>query len=484
MTDVFIQYQDETHLRVIAEPSIKQELSSHFEFYVPGYKFIPAYRNKMWDGKIRLFNAMTGTIYTGLLPRVTKFLEDLNYTYTLDDKFRATAKPDNDYGYQLAKQYNCKFEPREYQNEAVIHALSNRRCFLLSPTASGKSLVIYLLTRHHISKQRRILLIVPTTSLVWQMNTDFKDYNRGDLDFGVHMIMEGAEKNSKADVVISTWQSIYKQPRVWFEQFDVVIGDEAHQYKAKSLMSIMEKCPKVQYRYGFSGTLDDAKTHRLTLEGLFGPVYTVTKTKDLIDDNTLSDFKIRALVLKYSDEQKKLNRGRTYHEEIDWLVSNEKRNKFIRNLAWKLSGNTLILFQFVEKHGKILAPMLEKDGKTVHFIHGGVQSEIREQVRGDTEQSEDNIILASFGTFSTGINIKRLDNLIFASPSKSKIRNLQSIGRVLRKSDHGDLATLYDIVDDLTWKSYDNFAVRHFKERVGIYTQEQFNFQLHNIDFS
>lgn len=480
---VFIQYQDEVYLRVIAEPHIKKELSEHFKFKVPGYQWMPMYRNKMWSGDIYLFNAMTGTVYTGLLPRVTKFLTESGYEYKLDDKFRSTATPDDDYGYQLAKKFVTKFEPREYQNEAVVHALANRRCFLLSPTASGKSFIIYLLTRHHISKGRRVLIIVPTTSLVWQMNSDFADYHNGqEFDFGIHKILEGADKNSKAEVVISTWQSIYKLPRTWYEQFDVVVGDEAHQYKAKSLINIMEKTPKVRYKYGFSGTLDDTQTHKLTLEGLFGPVYTVTRTKDLISDKTLSDFAIKSVVLKYPDSQRKVNKKRTYQEEIEWLVTNKQRNRFIRNLAWKLSGNTLVLFQFVEKHGKVLAPMLEKEGKSVHFIHGGVEAEIREQTRSITETSTDNIILASYGVFSTGINIKRLDNLIFASPSKSKIRNLQSIGRVLRKSDHGDKATLYDIVDDLTWKSYENFAIRHFKERVKIYSSEQFDFKMYNVN--
>ena len=140
------------------------------------------------------------------------------------------------------------------------------------------------------------------------------------------------------------------------------------------------------------------------------------------------------------------------------------------------------MFQFVEKHGKVLHPMLEKEGKTVHFIHGAVSAETREGVRHIAESNDDNIILASYGTFSTGVNIKRLDNIIFASPSKSKIRNLQSIGRVLRKSVSGNKATLYDIVDDLQWKANKNFAVKHFMERVAIYNDEGFEFKIYNVN--
>ena len=220
----------------------------------------------------------------------------------------------------------------------------------------------------------------------------------------------------------------------------------------------------------------------MVLEGLFGSVFQVTETKKLIEDNTLADFKIKAISLHYPDNVRKENRNKSYQDEIDWIVKNESRNKFIRNLAWSLPGNTLVLFQFVEKHGKLLEPMLQKEGKTVHFIHGGVKGEDREAVRSVTESTSDNIILASYGTFSTGINIKRLDNIIFASPSKSKIRNLQSIGRVLRKGNGKEKATLYDIVDDLQWKSSKNFAVQHFMERVKIYSSEGFEFKIYNVD--
>jgi superfamily II DNA or RNA helicase len=271
-------------------------------------------------------------------------------------------------------------------------------------------------------------------------------------------------------------------PKKWFEQFDAIIVDEAHLAKAKSITGIMEKAPNIVYRYGFTGTLDDTQTHKLVLEGLFGQTYQVTKTKTLIDDNTLADFSIKAIVLGYSEAARKLNKGKDYQDEIDWIVRNEARNKYIRNLSWNLKGNTLILFQFVEKHGKILEPMLQKEGKTVHFIHGGVDAEDRESVRRITESSDDNIILASYGTFSTGVNIKRLDSVIFASPSKSKIRNLQSIGRVLRKGNGKEKAILYDIVDDLQWKTHKNFAIQHFMERVKIYTNEGFDFKLYNVE--
>ena len=443
---------------------------------------MPSVRNKVWDGKIRLLNVMTGMIYAGLVPYILKFCNVREYHVTVDKGVVPNNPVQDTAGLDLAKEFNSPFVPRDYQNNAVVHALKSDRALLLSPTASGKSFIIYLLTRYHVeSSQRKVLIVVPTTSLVEQMSTDFIEYNNGN-ELSIHKIRGGVDKNVDADITITTWQSVYKLKKDWFAKFDVVMGDEAHLFKAKSLVSVLEKMPDCKYRYGFTGTLDGTETHKLVLEGLFGSVFEVTQTKKLIEDNTLAEFGIVAIALQYPDEIRKLNKGKSYQEEIDWIVGNESRNKYIKNLAHSLKGNTLILFQFVEKHGKVLHPMLEKEGKNIHFIHGGVGAEEREDVRRLSETNDDNIILASYGTFSTGVNIKRLDNIIFASPSKSKIRNLQSIGRVLRKHDGNSKATLYDIVDDLQWKQTKNFATKHFMERVKIYNDEGFEYRIYNVN--
>lgn len=401
---VFIEKVDEVYVRVNAEPSIKMEMSGYFEFYVPGYKWMPAYKNKVWDGKVRLLNTMTGLIYYGLIPYIAKFCETREYELVLDKALADETNIPDDYGYSLAKEFDSAFEPRDYQNNAVVNAIRRNRGLMLSPTASGKSFIIYLLSRYHVEQGRKVLVIVPTTSLVSQMTSDFVEYNKG-RELDVHKIMAGVDKNVEADYTITTWQSIYKQRKPYFEKFDVVVVDEAHLAKAKSITGIMEKTPHVKYRYGLTGTLDDTQTHKLVLEGLFGKVYQVTETKKLIDDKTLADFKIKAVVLGYPDELRKLNNNKSYQEEIDWIVRNEARNKFIRNLAWSLPGNTLVLFQFVEKHGKVLAPMLEKDGKNVHFIHGGVSAQDREDVRHIIDKVDKEQIVLHFGDVEVSLNI-------------------------------------------------------------------------------
>ena len=456
------------------------ELSEFFTFYVPGYKFMPAFRNKLWDGKIRLFNRQNNTLYSGLIGYLQSFCNEREYELEISKELSTTENFSLVEAEEFVETLGLPFEPRDYQVKAFTHCVRNNRALLLSPTASGKSLIIYLLVRWFQSKT---LIIVPTISLVAQLKKDFQDYGF-DSDKYVHQIMSGAEKNSSCPIVISTWQSIYKMPKSWFDQFDVVIGDEAHLFKAKSLTTILSNLTDCKYRFGLTGTLDGTQTHRLILEGLFGAVKQVTTTKELMDKNNLAELKIKALVLKHDEESCKANKNNKYQDEINYIISSPARNKFIRNLTLSLKGNTLLLYQFVDKHGKILYDMISKrcDERPVFFIHGAVGVDDREEVRRITEEESNGIIVASYGTFSTGINIRNLHNIIFASPSKSKIRTLQSIGRGLRLGENKEKATLFDIADDITYKSRKNFTLEHFVERMKIYNDEKFEYKIYTID--
>jgi superfamily II DNA or RNA helicase len=343
-------------------------------------------------------------------------------------------------------------------------------------------MLIYNLLRLKEKKQDKILIIVPTTSLVEQLYKDFKDYGYNS-DRNVHRIYQGHDKDTTKRVVISTWQSIYNLPKKWFEQYGMVVGDEAHLFKAVSLTKIMSKLEKCKYRVGLTGTLDGTKTHKLVLEGLFGTVNKVVSTSELQEKKQLANLKIFCLILQHDKQVRADMFGKTYQEEMDYLVSNEKRNKYIRNLVTGLQGNTLVLFQYVEKHGVILQKLIEeKSDKQVFFVYGGVAAEEREKIRFITEKSEGAIIVASYGTFSTGINIRNLHNIVFASPSKSRIRNLQSIGRGLRLKDNDSDATLYDIADDLTHNEKENYTLAHFRERINIYNEEDFEYEIHNVE--
>ena len=365
------------------------------------------------------------------------------------------------------KSLNLPFEPRDYQLEAFHTAVQYGRQLLLSPTASGKSLIIYLLARYY---NKKTVIIVPTTSLVEQMAKDFEEYG---YEERICKIYSGQEVFD-APITITTWQSFSKAPKETLESFDMVIGDEAHLFKATTLKGILEKMKNTAIRIGTTGTLDGTEVHRLQLEGLFGPVKKVISTSELIDEGTVADIKIDCIVLKHPKQQKM-----KYQDEMDYLVSNEMRNKFIVNLVRNLKGNTLVLFQYVEKHGVILHDMLDGLVDNLHYVYGGTDTADREEIRGIVEKAKNDVILASYGTFSTGINIKRIDNIVFASPSKSRIRNLQSIGRGLRKTDGKDSMRLFDIADDL---QCDNYTLEHLKERINIYSEENFPFELKQFD--
>jgi superfamily II DNA or RNA helicase len=494
MADIEILKKNEVHLRIKSDPSIAQELNDYFSFDVPGAKFHPLYKSRMWDGKLRLFSMFTQELYVGLLDYVEKFCKEREYTIDYEKYIHTADAATYDIIRKFCEDLNLgsndkPIEIRDYQIDAIVQGICDGRRLLLSPTGSGKSLIIYCLLRWNERFNRKQLIIVPTTSLVEQMYSDFQDYsclNGWKASEHCHRIYGGHEKSNEYDIVISTWQSLYKLPKQFFDKFDVVFGDECHQFKAKSLTSILNKCVNTPYRIGTTGTLDGTNTHKLVLEGLFGPVYKVTTTKKLIDNKQLANLKIYNIILEYPDEVRKVAKGKDYQAEMDFIVQYAPRNKFIKNLALKQTTNTLVLFQYVEKHGKVLYEMIDAEAKErkIFFVYGGTDTDQREEIRRITEKETNAIIVASYGTFSTGINIRNLHNIIFASPTKSRIRNLQSIGRGLRTNDNKEECTLYDIADDLTWKSKKNYTLLHMIERIKTYNEEHFNYKLINLKIS
>jgi len=495
MYNIKVKMQNHSMLQIGCDYGIANELSDFFSFFVPGYKYMPAYKNRVWDGKIRLFNITQMTLPVGLYPFLKEFAKPRNYLIEpiLDDYYGLpeVLNPINpDEIYQYIKDLNLQsrgnpIDIRDYQFDAFCQGLHKKRGVLISPTGSGKSLIIYAFVRYYlemIDEYQKALIVVPTTSLVEQMYNDFGDYGNNE---DCHRIYSGRDKDTDKRIIISTWQSIYKLQPKWFQQFGMVIGDECHGFKSKSLTTLMNKCTEAEYRFGTTGTLDGSQTHELVLQGLFGKIYNVTTTKKLQDEDTLAKLKINVLLLKYSDQIRKDWGKRTYQEEVDYIVKYEPRNNFIRNLALDLDGNTLVLFQYVEKHGKPLFELIREkahERRKVFFVSGDTETSDREAIRKIVEGQKDAIIVASLGTFSTGINIRNLHNIIFASPSKSQIRVLQSIGRGLRKSDNERDTVLYDVADDIHWKLRKNYTLEHSAERIRMYVKEEFPYKIFEVD--
>ena len=481
-----ISNKDQSYIRVDCEESIAWELRDAFSFRPPGFQFVPSYKQKLWDGWLRLYDTNKRQLYRGLAPNVMEWALKKGYQCEYVDEVY-----DTDFSLEEANQFveslNPKHPPRDYQINSFVHAIRSKRRIVLSPTGSGKSLLLYLISMYLLRQGKRGILIVPRSALVEQMFSDFQDYsskNGKDMFKYCWRVYSGRDKDSEHPIIISTWQSLQRMPKEYFQKFDYVICDEVHQAQAKALSDIVSKCTNAEYRFGVTGTLSGAKAHEWVLMGLFGQIYKATTSAELMEKKQLAELTIKCLLLKYSEEECHYMKSASYQDEIKYIISNSERNKFIVNLALSLEGNTLMLFNYVDSHGAVLYEMLNKKVKgdrKVFFIHGGTDVESREQIRKIVESQNNAIIVGSVGVLSTGTNIVALDNIIFASPSKSKIRNLQSIGRVLRVNDTKKSATLFDLADDFSWKKRENFTLKHFFERLKTYTEEKFKFKIYKI---
>ncbi len=469
---------NECFLRIDCDKSIAYDLSDHFSYYAENYKHHPKFKARVWDGRIRLFNLKTRQLYRGLYPYVEQFARDNGWDITGDVPLESNLSLNEAQEWLKTLQIPSHYETRDYQLETFAHCIRRKRVLMVSPTSSGKSLIIYQLIRY---LEMPTLLIVPKVSLIHQMASDFVSYGLHPED--IHKIYSGQEKDVRAPITLTTWQSAYKMPAEWFQKFQVIIGDEAHRFKARSLIELMEKTPHITYRYGFTGSLDDLQVNRMVLEGLFGPYHKIISTSELIEQGYASPLKINVITLNYSEQDRKLLKKAKYSEEITWLVKNDERNDFIKNLALSLSGNTLILYRLVKDHGIPLYEMIKSSVKdrNTYLVHGMVDSEDREKIRTIVNQETNSITVASIGTFSEGINIPRINNIIFASPSKSRIQVMQSIGRGLRKVDGKDLMTLFDIADDLSIGKWKNYTLRHLQNRVTFYVEEKFPYKQYRV---
>lgn len=502
MADIVVSPCNEVYDQLKCEESIKQELFEYFSFKVPNWEHMKRKNKKLkyWKGDIHLFSKYTGRMYKGLRERLEQFAQDHSYEMVYsspqaDQEFSAFEASN------FIKNLNLSRTPREYQFKAFLKAVRKKRLLVLSPTASGKSLIIYMLIRYFLKISpwyhgdggwsgkksfgpTKILLIVPTINLVHQMFSDFQEYGWQDIENFVHLIYEGQEKTSNKQIHISTWQSIYAEEKS-FWNYDIIMVDEAHTAKAKSIKTIMEASTHTQFRYGFTGTLDDSLCHRLILEGLFGAVYQATTTRKLMDDNHVSQLKIKTILLKYSLDVCKMGSKMSYDEEMDFLVQHEGRNKFLKNLTLSLPQNTLLLYRYVDKHGKILFNDLQhQTNRPVYLIYGGTDGEDREKIRKiiSTTPEQNAILVGSYGTVSTGIDIPPLHNILFGSPYKSRIRVLQSIGRGLRLAENKHEMIVFDIADDLSYKGKQNYTLEHFIERIRIYNEEDFKYKNYVVE--
>jgi superfamily II DNA or RNA helicase len=488
---------NESFLKIECEQDVAQELSETFSFLVPGYKFMPMYKLGRWDGFVRLWSLGKRTLPIGLFDKFKEFCSDRNYEYTvLESKYGI---PGETFGisYSDTEEYiktlgfdtrEKPIEVRDYQIQGVHIWLNNYRAILLASVGSGKSLIMGAFCRCQTEVLgNRVLIVVPTIGLTTQLKGDFIDYfgNTGwDGNDQIHCISAGVDKTINKPITISTFQSLTKVSKDWLNAFDCIIADEAQKVVAKSISDIFEKATEVKWKIGCTGTVHDTRCHILNIIGLTGPVAEIAPTAKLIENGQLVPLDIKCIILKYSEDIRRAMKKVDYETEIKYIVISEKRNNFITKLAISCTGVTLVLYRFVELQGLVLYNKIkELTDRPVHFINGDVTGNDREEIRIAANLSNNDIIVASQGTFAVGINLPSIENIIFAHPTKSKITNLQSIGRGLRLKEGKTSCMLFDIADDFSVGRSVNTTMNHFGERLKMYTNAGFQFKITTIPF-
>lgn len=480
MSDIIIRDYNESFLFVGGEPSIRYDLHDKFKFFVEGSQFSAKCKYGIWDGFIRLYNIQQQLLPKGLFYELVKYCRDEGYSMDIEktlipSKFEKTEFE----GWLATKKIYAKgnqIQPHWYQFDAVYHGLKNKRALLKLPTSAGKSLIIALLTRFEYESDGRVLILVPTDVLRQQMYDDLLDYGLFKPD-EIQVLDPKNKKQTPRKIVITTWQTACRQSADWMQQFTMLLNDEVHLATGKTLMAINEKMVYAKYKLGLTGTLKDTKCHLMQLTGLFGSVFAPISTRQMIDEGSASQVAINGFVLGYSDDDRQAVKKSTYQEEINFITEHEGRNNFITKLATAFNDeNTIVLFHRIE-HGKKLYELIKKKlegtGRKVYLIYGGTAKDDRTEAKKNLETEVGSVVIASYGVFATGVSINNLHNAIFAHPTKSKIISLQSLGRLLRKHASKLKARMFDLVDDLRWKSRENYAYKHGSERLSFYAEEQ-----------
>lgn len=493
--DIIISKINETFIKVIcSDDGIEQDLQERFSFEIPNRKFHPLVKARRWDGIIRLYNKLQKRMYAGLLLKLLQFASKRKYSIHLDESVQDLI-PNETISMELIQECVEKWSPKnekgeelvpyEYQYEALHYMLNMNRSIGLLATSAGKSLVIALLLRFYLEveelQDRSFIVVVPSIMLVNQLYDDLATYFP-DLDISTlcQKITGKYEKRIHKPIVISTWQSLKN-----IDELDpsVIICDEAHTVEAKVLSNILERVPNCKIRHGLTGTLKDAEESILSVEGLLGPAKRIVTSKELIEEGKATNVKVKIVMLDYSlptktmyhdrmnelNKNKKSNGAKRYHEEVEFINEIPSRRKFIQNMLQGLKGNSIALFDRVEGYGVPLYEEMKNRHENTFIISGDVDEGRRDEIKHLLDGINDGIVYATSNIMSTGVSIKNLHNMVFLGSTKSKIRVLQSIGRLMRLHESKDEAYLYDIVDMLDLNDKENMTMKHIESRLSHY---------------
>ena len=490
---------DDTKEYLVIDECTQQEydqLCISYNKDVKNARFSPRYKSGAWDGKINFMKGkyLPASSYQYLFSICEQFGFNCEIS-NLDTLF------DDDIDYDEFKEWCDEFfknnekKPRYYQIDAAYKALKYRRCLLQLATSSGKTMILFIIISWLLTHRdvKKVVIVVPKIDLVLQTGQDIDEYNNGQLDLKFQQIFSGCKITPDANIFIGTYQSLCKECPEYFSQFDVCLVDEVHLATNASQIKIQEmiRCP---YRIGVSGTIPLPKyADGMALTSNFGPILVDIKAKQLQEEGYISNCKITQVRLDYVPEAKKEDfkqakkmlvksgKGKDMFQlENKYVNESEKRINIIVKLISHTTKNTMVLFHNVEYGKKIYRYLKENTNKQVYYIDGQIDKKIRENIRAMMEVKNDVVLVASFGTSSTGISINNIFNIFFVSSYKSISTVLQSIGRGLRKSDKigKDFVNIYDMSDDLYSGCYE---MAHARERIKIYEGQGFPYEIKKL---
>ena len=463
MIEVKLKLANNLHIRILTEDrKYMINMREYFTQHVEGFQFMPAWRSGSWDGKICMINKVTNTIPYGLLFDFIRIHKKYfkNYKLVISDEVKQLFK-----GQKFIPRYNLSLKPYPYQKECIRACLNYTKGIIRSSTSSGKSLIISYIVKTLLERRKsgvnNAIVIVPSKQLVEQFYKDMIEYG---IDKDIIGRVYQKYKQWDNSIVISTWQTLMNNHDK-ISYYDCVIIDETHQSKSIELKKILKKS-NCKYRFGFTGTLHSSILDNWNTKSYIGPVLKDYPSGFLADKGYISKCNVNILNLEY--QQKKIEG--TYDEVKDIVFTNQFRMNLVKNLSNQLDHNVLLLVGKVEKEGEVLEEYLkENTDKEVVFLSGRDDVNLREEWRKKMGKSKNILMIATYGIFSTGINIPNLKYIVLVAPFKSKIRILQSIGRSLRKhEDKEDGAYIFDIHD------HTNFFDKHGKIRYRYYDSEKF----------
>lgn len=459
MKTAHIHVRDEVYCQISGlEPHDHKVLEDKFAVMVEGAIFMPLYKLGRWDGKVRFFDK-TGKIYFRLLEDVVPYLESWGYDIQLHD-LRKPVDPIHNRVYTdwfaQHPEHTLGVKLRPYQVEAVNKALEAGSGFILAATGSGKTWMVAALADIMAQAGYRTIVIVPSSDLVEQTAATFR---LGCLDVGIY---SGAKKDIHHPTVVATWQALQNNPVVMHD-FDCIIVDEAHGASAKTIGELINDHGRdAAFRFGFTGTFPKPKIDQMSLRGAIGAVLYEISAADLIRMGFLAKLEIEPVEIQENVEEEFAD----YGAERAFINKNSDRLDFIADLVIAKAeqfGNTLVLVNSI-KQGKELAKLI----KGSVFLHGATENEVRAEWYHMFENTDDLIVIATFGIASTGISIDRVFCLMMIDAGKSFIKTIQSIGRGLRKSGDKDSVHCVDVHSSLKW------AKKHFRERKKYYVAAQY----------